>query len=205
MKILVSCFEPFAGDAVNSAQEAVARLPKRLGGAEIAAVVLPVVFGASGDKLLEAIGRERPDAVISVGQAGGAAAIRVERVAVNLDDARIPDNAGAQPEDRPIVPGGPAAYFATLPVKRMVRAVRDAGAEAEVSNSAGTFVCNHVFYRAMHAAAGTRVRAGFVHVPFIPEQTQNRPDAASMPLETISRALEAAIAAVTENDEISTN
>ena len=196
MKILLSCFEPFAGDAVNPAREAVARLPGRIGGAEIARVELPVVFGAAERLLTEAIASERPDAVLCVGQAGGAAAIRVERVAINVDDARIPDNAGAKPEDLPIVSGGPAAYFSTLPIKRMVRAIRESGADAEVSNSAGTYVCNHVFYCAMRAADAAGIRAGFVHVPFIPEQTQNRPGAKSMPLETIARALEAAVECV---------
>lgn len=200
MKILVSCFEPFAGDAVNPAQEAVSRLPESINGAEIVKVTLPVVFGDAGDRLAEAIDREKPDAVLCVGQAGGATAIRVERVAVNLDDARIPDNAGARPEDAPVVPGGPNAYFATLPVKRLAQAVRDAGADAEISNSAGTFVCNHVFYRALHKTDGTPVRAGFIHVPFIPEQVLFRPGVYSMPLETVVRALSAALECVAKGD-----
>ena len=116
-----------------------------------------------------------------------------ERVAINVDDARIPDNAGQQPVDAPIVPGGPAAYFATVPVKDMVRAIREAGVPSELSNSAGTYVCNHLLYCVLHHA-GPGVRAGFIHVPCIPEQTAGT-DRPSLPLAQLVAALEAAVAA----------
>ena len=146
----------------------------------------------------EAIEREAPDAVLCLGQAGGRAAITPERVAINVDDARIPDNAGEQPVDRPTVPGGPAAYFATLPVKAMAEAIRAAGVAAEVSNTAGTFVCNHLMYAVLHLLAERYpgVRAGFMHVPFVPEQTGDKPGQPSMPLADMVRGLTAAVGAI---------
>ena len=144
MKILITAFEPFGGETINPALEAVSRLPERIGDAGIVTLRLPVVFGESAEALREAVRRERPEAVICVGQAGGRAGISIERVAINVEDARIPDNAGDQPRDRTIVPDGPAAYFSTLPIREMEKAVRDAGIPAAVSNSAGTYVCNSI-------------------------------------------------------------
>ena len=193
MKILVTGFEPFGGEAVNPAQQAVRLLPDDIGGAKIVRQELPVVFGTSGDIAVSAIRREQPDAVVCVGQAGGRAKITVERVAINVDDARMPDNAGNCPVDEPIVNGAPDAYFATLPIKTVVAAMQDAGVPAEVSNSAGTYVCNHLMYRVLHETRASSVRAGFIHVPFVPEQTENRPNVPSLPLEEIVKGLTAAI------------
>jgi pyroglutamyl-peptidase len=171
MKALVTGFEPFAGDPINPAVGALPHLPSRLGRLEIATWTLPTAFGAALDALDKALAATRPDLVLCLGLAGGRAALSLERIAVNLDDARIPDNAGQQPIDRAIVPGGPAAYFAKLPIKAAVIALRRAGLPAIVSNTAGTFVCNHVFYGLMHrAAAVPGLRGGFLHVPWLPAQ-----------------------------------
>jgi pyroglutamyl-peptidase len=192
MKALVTGFEPFGGDAINPSFEALRRLPTRLGALEIATAPLPVVFGAALPALRAAIASAAPDIVLAVGLAGGRVALSLERVAINVDDARIPDNDGNQPIDRPVVAGGPAAYFATLPIKAAVAALRDAGIPAAVSNSAGTFLCNHVFYGLMHEAARRNgaFRAGFLHVPYLPSQAARIPGAASLALEQVVEGIE---------------
>ena len=200
--VLVSAFDPFGGETINPAQEAVAALPGTVAGARVVTVVVPTVFGASVEAIVAAVEEHEPDAVVCVGQAGGRFDITPERVAINVDDARIPDNAGAQPIDAPVVADGPSAYFATLPVKAMVQAIRDVGLPASLSNSAGTFVCNHLMYGALHHAATRRpgLRAGFVHVPFVPAQVVDKPGAPSMAPADITRALTAAIGAVVTHD-----
>jgi pyroglutamyl-peptidase len=161
-RVLITGFEPFDGAQVNASWEAV-----RLLADDFETHLLPCVYGAALDVLWSAVERVDPDVVLCAGLAGGRAEVAVERVAINVDDARIPDNAGAQPIDRPIVAGGPAAYFATIPVKACVAGVRALGVPVNLSNSAGTFVCNHVFYGLLHRAATMRpgLRGGFVHVP----------------------------------------
>jgi pyroglutamyl-peptidase len=184
--VLVTAFEPFGGEAINPSQEALARLdPGALGGVELRRAVLPVAFGSGAERLRKAVAEHRPGVVICLGQAGGRAEITPERVAINLDDARAPDNEGARPEGRPVVPGGPAAYFSTLPVGAIVTGLRQKGVPAAASLSAGTFVCNHVFYALMHLLATERpgVRGGFVHVPYLPEQVLDRPGTPSLALE----------------------
>src|SRR4051795_13051500 len=192
MKALVTGFEPFGDDPINPALDALPCLPGRLGDVEIATWTLPTVFGRSLDALDAALAATRPDLVLCVGQAGGRAALSLERVAINVDDARIPDNAGQQPIDRAIVAGGPAAYFATLPIKAAAAALRTAGLPAVVSNTAGTFVCNHVFYGLMHLAASRRprLRGGFLHVPYLPSQAARQHEAPSMALDDIARGIE---------------
>jgi pyroglutamyl-peptidase len=192
MKALVTGFEAFGGEQVNPSFEALRRLPARLGSLDIATRVLPVVYGAALPALREAIASAKPDIVLCTGLAGGRAELSLERAAINIDDARIPDNAGNQPIDRPVVAGGPAAYFATLPIKAAVVALRIAGLPASVSNSAGTFLCNHVFYGLMHEAAvgNTRCRGGFLHVPYLPSQAARVPGAPSMGLEQIVEGVE---------------
>src|SRR6266852_9432482 len=192
MKALVTGFEPFGGEPINPALEALGRLPRRLGPLAIATRVLPAVFGKALDALEEAVRETEPDIVLCIGLAGGRAALSLERVAVNIDDARIPDNDGQQPIDRPVVAGGPAAYFATLPIKAAVRALREAGLPAAVSNTAGAFVCNHVFYGLMHVAATRQlpVRGGFLHVPYLPSQATRVGGAPSMALDDIVRGIE---------------
>lgn len=188
MTILLTGFEPFEGGSVNASWEAV-RLATPLPG--VVTVKLPVTFGGSGDLIAEAIARHRPDAVLMVGQAGNRTEVCLERVAINLDDARVADNAGDRPEDRSIDADGPAAYFAGLPVKPIVAALIAAGIPARVSDTAGTYVCNHVFYRACRLAdlSGGAFRAGFIHLPPTPAQAAARPGSPSMATETAAAAL----------------
>jgi pyroglutamyl-peptidase len=205
MKALVTGFEPFGGELVNPALDAIHRLPPRLGSLDIARQALPAVFGQAVDALEDAIVASDPDIVLCVGQAGGRAALSLERVAINIDDARIPDNAGQQPIDRPVIAGGPAAYFATLPIKAAAAALRDAGLPAIVSNTAGTFVCNHVFYGLMHLAATRRLRlrGGFLHVPYLPSQAARQQGAPSMALDDIVCGIEIVLAvAAARTDDI---
>ena len=184
--ILLTGFEAFGGETVNPSLRIVEALDgESIGGARVRALVLPVEFGRSARVLRAALRRHAPARVVALGQAGGRAALSIERVAINVDDARIPDNAGARPIDRPVVRGGPAALFSTLPVKAIVAALRARGVPAEVSQTAGTFVCNHVFYALQHALAGTRVRSGFVHLPYLPEQAAAWPGAPGLPLATM--------------------
>jgi len=204
MRALVTGFEPFGVEPCNSAGEAVRKLPPRLGALELSTRVLPTAFRKSLDALEDAVLAAEPDIVLCVGLAGGRDALSLERVAINIDDARIPDNTGQQPIDRPVVAGGPAAYFASLPIKAAAAALRNAGLPVIVSNSAGTFVCNHVFYGLMHLAATRRpgLRGGFLHVPYLPEQAQlcNAP---SMALGDIVRGIEIVLAvAAARRDDI---
>ena len=198
MNILVTAFDPFGGEKINPAQQAVEHLADTIGGANIHKLIVPTVFGKAAEDVIAAMDSLRPDAVICVGQAGGRKAVTPERVAINVMDANIQDNAGKQPNDEPVVAGGPAAYFSTLPIKAMVQAIRDAGLPGEISNSAGTFVCNSLLYSVLHHAAlhMPETRAVFVHVPYIPEQTAGKENVPSMPLEDIVRALSAAIAGI---------
>ena len=190
MKILVTGFTPFGGEQINPSWEAARRLPNRIGGAELIKHEIPTEFDASGAALHALLAELRPDAVLCVGQYGGANGIRVERVTVNLRDARIADNAGAQPVDEPVVPGGPDAYFATVPTRGIVDALREAGIPAQLSYSAGTFVCNNLLYCALHESARRypAMRCGFLHVPFLPEQAKDG-NAPSMSLALMTRAL----------------
>jgi pyroglutamyl-peptidase len=196
VKALVTGFEPFGGDRVNPALEALGHLPPRLGALAVATRMLPAVFGQALDELGAAIRETAPDIVLCVGLAGGRAALSLERVAINIDDARIPDNAGNQPIDLPVVAGGPPACFTTLPIKAAAAALREAGLPAIVSNTAGTFVCNHVFYGLLHLAA-TRwpsLRGGFLHVPYLPSQAARHDGAPSMALADIVRGIEIVLA-----------
>lgn len=196
-KILLTGFTPFDGESVNPALEAVKLVKSPLPEIELIKLEVPTVFTRSGELVAAAMDKYLPDTVICVGQAAGRSAVTPERIAINVDDARIPDNDGAQPVDKPIAADGPAAYFATLPIKAVVQAIRAAGVPAEVSNSAGTYVCNHLMYAVLHHAATDHpgMRAGFIHVPCIPEQTSGK-DVPSLPLDRIVTALEAAITAV---------
>jgi pyroglutamyl-peptidase len=189
--VLLTGFEPFGGETENPSWEAARVLQgKRIGGHRIEARCLPTVFGAANVALGRAIRESDPALVVCVGQAGGRAHVSLERVAINRDDARRPDNAGACPIDAPIVARGPAAYFSTLPIKRLRRALQRAGIPAEVSNTAGTYVCNHVFYGLMHALRARRdVSAGFVHIPYSPAQAAAHPGAPSLATDVVTEAL----------------
>ena len=196
-RILLTGFEPFDKDSVNSSWEVVRALDGELiAGGVVHAVQLPCVFGAAMQVLDEALAQLQPTLIISLGLASGRSDITPERVAINIDDARIPDNAGHQPIDQAVVRDAPAAYFSTLPIKAMVRHLRDAGIPASVSNTAGTFVCNHVFYALMHRLtrrAGPGVRGGFIHIPALPQQAAQHPGIASMALETQVQGIRTAI------------
>jgi len=193
--VLLTGFEPFNGADVNPSWEAARALDGWSGpGFQVAARELPCVFGRANLALFDAIDALQPDIVIAVGQAGGRHEISVERVALNVDDATIPDNAGQQPVDATIADGGPAAYFSTLPIKAIVRALRLRGFPAGLSQTAGTFVCNHVFYGLMQHAQGRGMKAGFIHVPFLPQQVAGRADVApSMALNDIIDGLRIAV------------
>ena len=199
-KLLLTAFTPFDGEKINPALEAVKLVKDKIGNLEIVKLEVPTVFGKSIDTVREAIERERPDFVLSIGQAGGRAEITPERVAINLNDARIPDNEGNQPIDEPIFPDGENAYFSTLPVKAMVEAIRKEGLPSSLSNSAGTYVCNHLMYGVLYYLdKRPSIKAGFIHVPYIPEQTKNKKEMPALELSEIVRGLEAAITAIAIN------
>jgi len=198
VNVLLTGFEPFDREMVNPSWEAARALDGwRQGAAVVHARRIPCVFGAALVALDAAIDELQPQLVLAVGQAGGRSEFTPERVAINVDDGRIGDNAGHQPIDQPVVAGAPAAYFSTLPIKAMVRDLRAAGIPAAVSNSAGTFVCNHLFFGLMHRAATRPVpgmRAGFIHVPYLPEQAARLPGQPSMALATLVAGLRVAVA-----------
>lgn len=199
--VLVTGFEPFGGEKTNPSWDVCRQLPGEIAGMRVERLRVPCEFRRCIDLAAEAIERAHPAIVVCLGQAGGRARIGVERVAINVDDARIPDNVGAQPVDELVAANGPPAYFATLPVKAMAAAIRAAGVPAEVSNSAGTFVCNHLMYGVLHhlAASGSRARAGFIHVPFSEEQAIDKPSMPAMALATMAKGIAAAIAAAHEH------
>ena len=198
--VLLTGFDAFAGEAVNPSWDAVSQLEGEvLAGHRVVACRLPVEFGGAVQVLRAAVADLAPALVLCVGQAGGRAQLSLERIAINLDDARIPDNAGASPVDEAIVADGPAAYFATLPIKAMLSALRDAGIPAEISQTAGTYVCNHAFYGLMHALRerpGTR--GGFIHIPYAPAQAALHPGAPSLPVDTVVAALRVALVTALE-------
>ncbi|KXT83576.1 pyroglutamyl-peptidase I [Streptococcus panodentis] len=200
MKILVTGFNPFGGEMINPALESVKRLPASIQGAEVKWIEIPTVFHKSAQVLEEELKAYQPDAVLCIGQAGGRTGLTPERVAINQDDARIPDNEGNQPIDVPIRADGAPAYFSSLPIKAMVKAIQDAGLPAAVSNTAGTFVCNHLMYQALYLADKQfpHVKAGFMHIPYMMEQVVDKPDTAAMSLTDISRGIEAAIGAIVD-------
>ena len=208
MKLLLTAFDPFGGDAVNPALEAVKLVADKIGRFEIVKLEVPTVFRKSIERVAQVIEEEKPDAVLCIGQAGGRFEITPERVAINIDDARIKDNEGNQPIDTKIFEDGENAYFTTLPIKAMVETIREANLPAAVSNTAGTFVCNHLMYGVLYTLAKNypNIKGGFTHVPFIPEQVARRtPVAPYMALEDIKRGLEAAISAIDKNFEADIN
>ena len=198
MKILITGFEPFGGEAINPSWEAVRALPDEIAGAEVIKLMIPVVFGRSAELVRAAIAEHDPDVIISVGQAGGRFAVSPERVAINIDDARIPDNDDKQPIDVVIRDDGPAAYFTSLPVKAMVTAMREAGIPAQVSNTAGTYVCNHMMYQILYFIDREfpGKRGGFIHVPYSPQQVAAQPPQPSMGIDDMTTALQAGLEAV---------
>lgn len=203
-RILLTGFTPFGDETINPSWEAVRALDgKHIGGHRVVARLLPTVFADSQRELALAVDEVEPAILLGVGQAGGRSRISLERVAINVQDARIADNAGAQPIDEAIVSGGPAAYFSTLPIKAMLKALLAEGLPAEVSNTAGTFVCNHVAYLMLHLAAKhAGLRAGFIHIPYLPSQAARFPNTPSMSQEDVVHALSIAlqVAATQQSD-----
>lgn len=204
MKLLLTAFDPFGEDEINPALEAVKLVADKIDDVEIIKLEVPTVFGKSIDLVAKTIDEVKPDAVLCVGQAGGRFEITPERVAINVDDARIKDNEGNQPIGSKIKADGENAYFSNLPIKAMVKEIKDAGIPGAVSNSAGTFVCNHLMYGVLYHIFKNNlgIKGGFVHVPFIPEQVVNRPSAQpSLSIEDIKRGLEAGIKAIGKYDQ----
>ncbi len=195
MEILLTAFDPFGGASTNPSWQAVSRVREDWDGAHLTRLLVPTVFGEAERLVLKKAEEISADAILCVGQAGGRYGLSVERVAINLDDASIPDNRGNQPVDQPISSKGAPAYFATIPVKSVVSAIQQAGVPAELSYTAGTFVCNHLLYRVLEDSALSHPgrQGGFIHVPFLPEQVIRRSHTPSMALETITAGLEAAV------------
>ena len=201
MKILITGFDPFGGESINPALEAVKKLPDTILGQEVIKIEIPTVFRKAVEKIEENIEKHNPDVVISVGQAGGRFGVTPERVAINIDDARIQDNEGNQPIDIAIYEDGENAYFTNLPIKAMVKEMNDNGIPASVSNTAGTFVCNHVMYGILYLIDKKypNMRGGFIHVPYIPSQVTTKPNMPSMSADDITKGLELSIKAIIEN------
>ena len=189
-KLLITGFDPFGGASINPAWEAVKLLPETIADFEVHKLEIPTVFGLASQKVLTKAAEICPDVILCIGQAGGRAAVTPERIGVNIRDAKISDNAGNQPVGQFVAEEGPAAYFATVPVMAMADAIQAAGLPGQVSNSAGSFVCNDTLYLLLHHYAGTEVKVGFVHVPWLPEQ-----GSPSLPLAQTAAALEATIRA----------
>jgi len=190
-KLLITGFDPFGGEAINPAWEAVKLLPETIGDFVLCKLQIPTVFGLGAATVTEEAGKLQPDVILCIGQAGGRAAVTPERIAVNIRDAKIDDNAGNRPQGQFVDDDGPAAYFSTLPVEAMAQAIRAAGLPAAVSNSAGAFVCNDTLYALLHRYSGSTVKVGFIHVPYLPQQGQP-----NLPLADTVQALEAAIRAI---------
>lgn len=202
MKILVTGFDPFGEESVNPAIESVKKLPKTINGAEIITLEIPTVIKKSLAKIQEAILAHNPAVILSIGQAGGRSEITVERIGINVDDYKIPDNEGNQPIDEPIAKDGPAAYFVNLPIKAMVANIQAGKIPSSISNTAGTFICNHVTYGVQHLIATKYPgkRAGFIHIPYLPEQVIDKQGMPSMSLDIIVDGLVYAIEAIVDNE-----
>ena len=201
MKLLITGFDPFGGETINPAWEAVKLLDDSICDIEVVKLQIPTIFKESTKVLVEGIERHSPDFVICVGQAGGRYDISVERVGINIDDARIADNAGNQPIDEIIYSDGKSAYFSNLPIKAMVKEAKEVGVPSSVSNTAGTFVCNHILYSLLYNIEGKDIKGGFIHVPFIPNQVVDKKNTPSMSLESIAKGLTAAIGALAKYDK----
>lgn len=198
MKILITGFEPFGGESLNPSYEAVKLIENKFNGSDIIKLEVPTAFYKSTQVVISKINEVKPDAVIMIGQAGGRADITVERVAINIDDASIKDNMGQKPVDSVIDKEGLNAYFATLPIKEVVEKIKNAGIPASISNSAGTYVCNHLMYSVLNYIykSNLNIKAGFIHVPYTTAQVIAKPQSASMSMENIKTAIESAILAV---------
>ena len=193
-RLMITGFDPFGKDSINPSWEAVSRLEDRIGDYELMKLLVPTVFGEAAGQALEAAEKFQPDVILCIGQAGGRPSVTPEMVAINLRYAPMGDNAGNKPQDEPVVPGGDTAYFASVPVRKMVEALKDNGISGAISYSAGAYVCNDLFYTLRNHYEGTHTQVGFIHVPYLPEQVTGQTP--SMPLGTIVRALSVMIEAI---------
>ena len=203
MKLLLTAFDPFGGEKINPALEAVKRVQDKIGDLEIVKLEVPTVFYKSIDTVANAIEKEHPDVVLCIGQAGGRFDLTPERVAININDARIPDNEGNQPTDKIIQEDGKSAYFSNLPVKAMVKHMNDNQIPATLSNTAGTFVCNHVMYGILYMIDKKypNIKGGFIHIPYMTSQVIDKKNTPFMSLDEIVRGLELSIEACTLYNE----
>ena len=201
MKILLTGFEPFGGENINPAKEAVKLVKDEIKGAQIVKCYVPVVFGKAIDTVYEEMKKENPDAVLLIGQAGGRYEMTPERVAINCDDARIPDNEGNSPVDQAVFADGPSAYFSTLPIKKMVENMKANNVPAAISNTAGTYVCNHLMYGVRYYIEKEfpNTIGGFMHVPFLHEQVMNKKETASLSKEDVVKGIEASLEAIVDS------
>ncbi|MBQ6560494.1 MAG: pyroglutamyl-peptidase I [Erysipelotrichaceae bacterium] len=201
MKILLTGFEPFGGESINPAKEAVKLVKDEIKGAQIVKCYVPVVFGKAIETVHEAMKKDTFDAVLLIGQAGGRYEITPERIGINCDDGRIPDNEGNQPVDQPVMADGPAAYFSTLPIKKMVEYMKAANVPAAVSNTAGTYVCNHLMYGVLYYIDKEfpNTIGGFMHVPYLHEQVMNKKETASLSKDDVVRGIEASLEAIVDS------
>lgn len=194
MKILITGFDPFDKDDINPSIELVKKIDEKIDNAQIFKVEIPTVFKKSGEILEENIKKIRPDVILCIGQAGGSPSISIERIAINIDDARISDNDGKKPIDEKIRLDGENAYFSNFPIKKIVDEIKKENIPAEISNSAGTFVCNHLMYEALYFAKKYKnIKAGFIHIPYLPEQVLNKTNTPSMDLENSLKAINIAL------------
>ena len=190
--MIITGFEPFGGESMNPSREVVKSLPDTVGEYMLTKLCIPVVFGTAAEKVLQVADEIHPDVILSIGQAGGRAEVTPEMVAINLRHGKIPDNAGYQPMDEPVIEGGDAAYFSTLPVRKIEDAINDCGVSARVSYTMGTYVCNDLSYILLSHYAGSETRVGFIHVPYCTEQGKEP----SMSLDDMTKAIVAAIKAI---------
>lgn len=203
MKALITGFDPFGGESLNPAYEVVSGLESQIGDCQIVKLEVPTVFGRCLEVLESSLTKEKPDIVICLGQAGGETGIRLEKVAINLNDARISDNKGNQPTDEPIYADGENAYFTSLPIKAISKALKDQGIPSSISYTAGTFVCNHLFYGLMYMIKKNHpyIKGGFIHIPYLPEQVVDKAKTASMSLDMMLAAIKIIIETSTQVDQ----
>lgn len=203
MKILITGFNPFGGESINPAYEVVKRLRENIAGAEVIKLQVPTAFNACVQHTIEKINEINPDFVLNIGQAGGRYAVSVERVAINIDDARIPDNLKQQPIDTKIDETGESAYFASIPIKAIVKSIKAKNIPAAVSDSAGTYVCNHLMYGVLNYIHknNLNIKAGFIHIPFLFQQVTDKPNTPAMDINTMVTAIETAIEVIVTTDK----
>lgn len=204
MKLLITAFEPFGGESTNPSMQILDLLPNTINGLELVKLVLPVTFGSSSECLRRKIDEVRPDFVLSLGQAGGRTGLSVEAIGINLNEASIPDNEGNQPLGERICPEMADGYFATLPIKAMTQAAVNGAIPAYISYTAGTYVCNHILYSSLAHIQQNQynIKAGFVHIPYLPEQTATKPNMASMSLADMVKGVHLMIAALLSDEHL---